>query len=165
MQRPQMLVQENGASAVARRLSQTPARKLFPVERRDVTIGGVHAYDYTPKDGVSAANRKRVLINLHGGGFMGCWPACAELESMPVAADGRHPRGQPRLSAGAEVSLPGGQRRCGGGLSRAAEDLSPAEHRHLWLLGRRHAHRHGGGLVPEARPASTGRQSAFCARA
>jgi epsilon-lactone hydrolase len=42
-----------------------------------------------PKDGVAARNRDRVLINLHGGGFMGCLPACAELESMPVAALGR----------------------------------------------------------------------------
>jgi acetyl esterase/lipase len=30
-----------------------------------------------------------VLIDLHGGGFSGCWPACAELESMPISALGR----------------------------------------------------------------------------
>ncbi len=30
-----------------------------------------------------------MLINLHGGGFSGCFPGCAELESMPVAALGR----------------------------------------------------------------------------
>jgi acetyl esterase/lipase len=42
-----------------------------------------------PKEGVAPTNRERVLINLHGGGFMGCWPACAELESIPVAALGR----------------------------------------------------------------------------
>ncbi len=64
-------------------------KALFAVERKDITIGGVHAYEYLPKEGVAAANRKRVLINLHGGGFMGCWPACAELESIPVAAMGR----------------------------------------------------------------------------
>ncbi|MFN3312400.1 MAG: alpha/beta fold hydrolase [Hyphomonas sp.] len=29
-----------------------------------------------------------MLINLHGGGFITCWPACAELESMPLAALG-----------------------------------------------------------------------------
>jgi len=59
---------------------------LFPVEKDDTKIAGVHAYIYTPKSGISAANRNRVLINLHGGGFSGCWPGCAELESMPVAA-------------------------------------------------------------------------------
>jgi epsilon-lactone hydrolase len=88
MQRPQMLVQENGVPALLVGYLKRQ-REIFPVERRDVTIGGVHAYDYTPKEGVSPANRQRVLINLHGGGFMGCWPACAELESMPVAAMGR----------------------------------------------------------------------------
>jgi acetyl esterase/lipase len=88
MQRPQMLVQENGVPALLVGYLKRQ-HEIFPVERRDIAIGGVHAYDYTPKEGVSAANRQRVLINLHGGGFMGCWPACAELESIPVAAMGR----------------------------------------------------------------------------
>jgi acetyl esterase/lipase len=61
-------------------------QQLFAVERREITVGGVHAYEYTPGNGVPARNRNRVLINLHGGGFMGCWPGCAELESIPVAA-------------------------------------------------------------------------------
>ena len=39
-----------------------------------------------PKSGVAARNRRRVLINLHGGGFSGCWPGCAELESIPLAS-------------------------------------------------------------------------------
>jgi acetyl esterase/lipase len=64
-------------------------RQLFPVERRDATIGGVHVYDYAPGAGVAPQNRDRVLVNLHGGGFMGCWPGCAELESIPIAAIGR----------------------------------------------------------------------------
>lgn len=64
-------------------------KETYPVERKDITVGGVHAYDYTPKAGIAAQNRNRVLINLHGGGFMGCWPGCAELESIPVAALGR----------------------------------------------------------------------------
>jgi epsilon-lactone hydrolase len=62
---------------------------VFPVERTEITIGGVHAYDYRPRSGIAAGNRDRVLINLHGGGFMGCWPGCAELESIPVAAMGK----------------------------------------------------------------------------
>jgi epsilon-lactone hydrolase len=88
MQRPELLVQENGippllAGYLARQ------RALFAVEKKDIHIAGVHAYDYTPKDGIAAKNRNRILINLHGGGFIGCWPACAELESIPVAALGR----------------------------------------------------------------------------
>lgn len=88
MQKPELLVQKDGippllVSYLARQ------REMFPVERREITIGGVHAYEYVPKQGIAAGNRDRVLINLHGGGFMGCWPACAELESIPVAALGR----------------------------------------------------------------------------
>lgn len=88
MQRPELLVQDSGtppllAGYLARQ------REVFPVEKKDTTIAGVHAFDYTPKDGVSARNRDRVLIELHGGGFSGCWPGCAELESIPVAALGK----------------------------------------------------------------------------
>jgi acetyl esterase/lipase len=88
LQRPELLVQEDGvprllAGFIARQ------RELFPVEREETTIGGVHAVAYTPRDGVATENRDRVLIELHGGGFTGCWPACAELESLPVAALGR----------------------------------------------------------------------------
>ena len=64
-------------------------KTLFPVERQDTSIAGVHAYVYAPKAGITAGNRRRVLINLHGGGFSGCFPGCAELESIPVAALGR----------------------------------------------------------------------------
>jgi monoterpene epsilon-lactone hydrolase len=88
MQKPELLVQDSGvppllAGYLARQ------REEFPVEKRDVTIAGVHAFDYTPKEGITARNRDRVLIDLHGGGFSGCWPGCAELESIPVAAIGR----------------------------------------------------------------------------
>lgn len=88
MQRPEMLVQKDGIPVLlAPYLERQHA--LFPVEKRDTTIGGVHAWNYEPKGGVAPANRDRVLINLHGGGFVGCWPACAELESIPVASLGR----------------------------------------------------------------------------
>jgi epsilon-lactone hydrolase len=60
-------------------------RVLFPVIKDDRKIAGVHAYVYTPATGIAAANKDRVLINLHGGGFSGCWPGCAELESRPIA--------------------------------------------------------------------------------
>jgi acetyl esterase/lipase len=63
--------------------------EVYAVDRSEITVGGVHAYDYRPRAGIVAGNRERVLINLHGGGFMGCWPGCAELESIPVAALGR----------------------------------------------------------------------------
>jgi monoterpene epsilon-lactone hydrolase len=88
LRRPEMLVQRDGVPAllagyIARQ------RELFLVDREETTIGGVHAYVYTPRSGIAAENRERVLIDLHGGGFRDCWPACAELESMPIAALGR----------------------------------------------------------------------------
>jgi dipeptidyl aminopeptidase/acylaminoacyl peptidase len=88
VQRPEMLVQANGVPPLLAGYLERQ-RALFAVERQDTTLGGVHAYVYTPKEGVAADNRKRVLIDLHGGGFSGCWPGCAELESLPIAALGR----------------------------------------------------------------------------
>src|SRR5690348_1833425 len=73
VQRPEMLVQENGVPPLLAGYLDRQ-RTLYAVEREDTTVGGVHAYVYTPKQGVAAANRKRVLIDLHGGGFSGCWP-------------------------------------------------------------------------------------------
>jgi monoterpene epsilon-lactone hydrolase len=63
-------------------------KTIFAVKMEDTKIGGVHAYVYTPEAGLKPANEKRVLINLHGGGFSGCWPGCAELESRPIAGLG-----------------------------------------------------------------------------
>lgn len=88
MQNPAVLAQENGiptfmAGYLARQ------KVLFPVEKQDTTVAGVHAYVFTPQAGVAPSNKKRVLIDLHGGGFSGCFPACAELESLPLAALGR----------------------------------------------------------------------------
>jgi acetyl esterase/lipase len=88
VQRPEMLVQADGVPPLlAGYLSRQ--RALFAVERQETTVGGVHAYIYIPKNGVASSNQKRVLIDLHGGGFSGCWPGCAELESLPIAALGR----------------------------------------------------------------------------
>ena len=88
VQRPEMLVQESGvppllAGYLARQ------RELFAVDKDDTKVGGVHAFVYTPKNGIAQPNRDRVLIDLHGGGFRECWPGCAELESMPIASLGR----------------------------------------------------------------------------
>lgn len=85
MQDPELLKSDNG---VPRFMKHYLARdeEQFALDRDDEKIGGVHVYIYVPKTGIAPENRKRVLINLHGGGFSGCWPGCAELESMPIAA-------------------------------------------------------------------------------
>jgi epsilon-lactone hydrolase len=90
MQHPNMVAPRDG-SGVPPFLAGYLHRQqvLFPVDRQDTTIAGVHAYVYAPKNGVAPSNANRVLINLHGGGFMGCWPACGELESIPISYLGR----------------------------------------------------------------------------
>lgn len=88
MQNPNVLRQENGVPVFLIPYVQRD-HELFAVDRREEKIGGIHVYDYRPKSRISARNKDRVLINLHGGGFVGCWPGCAELESIPVAALGK----------------------------------------------------------------------------
>lgn len=88
MQQPALLQQRDGVPVfLAPYLARQNA--LFAHRRVDAEIGGVHVYDYAPADGIAPANRDRVLINLHGGGFSGCFPGCAELESIPLATLGR----------------------------------------------------------------------------
>ena len=85
---PQQSVQENGIPRyMVPYLNRQ--REIYPVNREDTKIAGVHAYVYTPKAGIDPKNEARVLINLHGGGFSGCWPGCAELESIPVSGLGK----------------------------------------------------------------------------
>lgn len=88
MQDPEILKQDAGVPRFMKPYI-TRDYQLFAVDRRDEKIAGTHVYNYTPKSGVSAKNKNRVLINLHGGGFSGCWPGCAELESIPVSALGQ----------------------------------------------------------------------------
>ncbi len=88
VRKPQQLAQTNGIPPLIAGYL-TRQKELYAVERTETRIGGVHAYVYTPKGGVSDRNRNRVLIDLHGGGFSGCWPGCAELESIPIAALGK----------------------------------------------------------------------------
>ncbi|MFB0614349.1 alpha/beta hydrolase fold domain-containing protein [Aurantiacibacter poecillastricola] len=64
------------------------AKAMFPLVREEVTIAGVAGISYTPTQGIKPENRNRILLNLHGGGFGGCYPGCAELESMPIASLG-----------------------------------------------------------------------------
>lgn len=85
MQEPKLIEQVRGVPRFMEPFLKRDAT-LFAVSRTDAQLGGVRVYEYVPKAGISGNNKKRVLINLHGGGFSGCWPACAELESIPIAA-------------------------------------------------------------------------------
>lgn len=62
----------------------------YAVLIRKETIAGVPTEVVVPKDGISPGNKNRVLMNLHGGGFLwGGGGVGGELESIPVAAVGK----------------------------------------------------------------------------
>ena len=64
------------------------AKVLYPVSIEERKFGGVPAKVITPKGGVPAASRHRVLINVHGGGFFMGAGGEALIESIPVAGLG-----------------------------------------------------------------------------
>jgi len=65
------------------------ARQLYPVNIEEQTLGGVRTQVITPAAGIAPRNRARVLINLHGGGFIWGEGNGARIESIPIAALGR----------------------------------------------------------------------------
>jgi epsilon-lactone hydrolase len=88
MQTPSKLVQDQGVPRFMKPYIDR-LHVLYAVDRQDTSVAGVHTYIYTPKNGIAPKNKNRVLINLHGGGFQGCFPGCAEAESIPIAALGQ----------------------------------------------------------------------------
>lgn len=57
----------------------------FPVTMEVQTIGGVYTQVFTPKDGVAPKNAHRVLVDLHGGGFIIGSRSESQIESVPLA--------------------------------------------------------------------------------
>lgn len=64
-------------------------KRLYPVTIEERTLAGVEVAFVTPKDGISARNKDRVLINLHGGGFLIGGLLAGEGEAIPIAGLGR----------------------------------------------------------------------------
>lgn len=65
------------------------AKKIYPVEIAQQSLAGVRMAAVTPVGGVGARNRDRVLLNLHGGGFVTGAGNGGLAESIPIAAIGR----------------------------------------------------------------------------
>lgn len=74
---PDACVFKPGAEKLARR---------FPVKITEERIGGVLTDVVIPASGVSAKNARRVLINLHGGGFLLGARYGARMEAIPIAS-------------------------------------------------------------------------------
>lgn len=66
------------------------ARKRYSVQITATMIGGVQTDIVVPAEGVSAKNSRRVLINMHGGGFKYGARFGGQLEAMPIAAIGKY---------------------------------------------------------------------------
>jgi len=65
-------------------------KSLYPIKSTKSTIGGVPVETFEPAAGVSPANKDRVLIELHGGGFVaGGGGTGGAIESVPIAGEGR----------------------------------------------------------------------------
>jgi acetyl esterase/lipase len=64
-------------------------KALYPVHMESQTIAGVYTDVITPAQGVSSKNSNRILINLHGGGFVTGARTAGPAESIPIASIGR----------------------------------------------------------------------------
>lgn len=78
----QTLEERRAATDEWRKKDSAEAKRLYPVNIEEATIAGVRTDVITPLD-TPAANRKRVLINLHGGGFVS--DSGSLIEGIPIA--------------------------------------------------------------------------------
>jgi acetyl esterase/lipase len=63
-----------------------PIERRYPVKIEERTIGGVFTQIITPKGGIAAVNSDRVLLNVHGGGFVSGARTASLIESIPIAS-------------------------------------------------------------------------------
>jgi acetyl esterase/lipase len=63
-------------------------RRRYAVEVRREPLGGVTVDRVIPASGIAPSNRRRVLINVHGGAFMWGSGSGALVEAIPIAAVG-----------------------------------------------------------------------------
>jgi acetyl esterase/lipase len=99
---PKMLAEGDKAPPITAPIAQSRAfydrmnsdraarmQKLYAVKIHRETIAGVNTDVVLPAQGVAAANRSRVLINLHGGAFLWGAHSGGLVEAIPIAAVGR----------------------------------------------------------------------------
>jgi monoterpene epsilon-lactone hydrolase len=79
---PQTLAERRAGTDNWRAQDSAEARRLFPVNIEEKTIGGVRTDVIMPLE-MPEANRKSVLINLHGGGFNS--DSGSLIEGVPIA--------------------------------------------------------------------------------
>jgi epsilon-lactone hydrolase len=75
-------------AAHSKRIIEGRLKQQYPAAIEHKTVGGVPVDVVTPKSGIAGRNRNRVLLNMHGGGFIGKCPD-GLVEAMPIAGTGR----------------------------------------------------------------------------
>jgi acetyl esterase/lipase len=82
---PETLAERRAGTNVWRAQDSAEARKLYPVNVEETSIAGVRTDIITPiaTPPIANANRARVLINLHGGGFNS--DSGSLIEGVPIA--------------------------------------------------------------------------------
>src|SRR5580658_493331 len=77
---PESLAERRARTDIWRKTDSAEARKLYPVNVEETTTAGVRTDIITP---LSGEDEKRVLINLHGGGFNS--DSGSLIEGVPIA--------------------------------------------------------------------------------
>lgn len=83
---PKYTARQPDGSSLIHKAERDRQDVLYPVEKADTQMGGVHVMVLTPNEGVTPQNKDRVLIQLHSAG---CWTDCAQLGSQPIANLGK----------------------------------------------------------------------------
>jgi len=60
-------------------------RRTYAADVEETELGGVRVELVTPQGGVAPGNDGRILVNLHGGAFVGGAERCGLVEAIPVA--------------------------------------------------------------------------------
>ena len=79
-----------------------------PVEITDEEIAGVYTEVFVPKDGIAAAKENRILISIHGGGFVVGARYFSHTEAMQVAHMGGYKVVSPDYRMAPEFTHPAG---------------------------------------------------------
>lgn len=79
-----------------------------PVEITNEEIAGVYTEVFVPKDGIAAANEGRILISIHGGGFVVGARYFSHTEAMQVAHMGGYKVVSPDYRMAPEFTHPAG---------------------------------------------------------
>ena len=129
-------------------MDSAEARRLYPVNVEETTTGGrAHRHHHAAHR--IRGNRKRVLINLHGGGFNS--DSGSLIEGDPDREPGKDQSRLGLLPTRAGKSFPCRSGRCGRGLQRAAENLFAAQHWNFRNLGRSDSDGRGNGPAQATR--------------